>query len=67
MNDLEKRLTDLEIKFSFQEDFINQLNQIIIKQENKIDEIIEYLKDLKETSAKDGNNSSLKNEKPPHY
>jgi len=62
MNDLEKRLTDLEINFSLQEEFINELNQIIIKQKDQITQITDCLKSLKEPPGQAG-----EDELPPHY
>ena len=40
MKDLEKRVNDLEIKFSYQDELINELNLIITEQQNKVTEII---------------------------
>lgn len=64
MQELEKRINDLEVKFSFQDDLINELNLIVAKQEVKISEMVEYLKHLSESSEP---GSTLDNEKPPHY
>lgn len=64
MSDLESRVNELEIKFSYQDELLNELNLLVAKQQEKLDEMTEFLKHLSETSD---NNSSLKNEKPPHY
>ncbi len=66
MNDLEQRLNDIEVKYSYQEQFIQELNKTVIQQQSKIEEITEYLKELQRPSGND-QNTSLKNERPPHY
>ncbi|MBV8124566.1 MAG: SlyX family protein, partial [Paucibacter sp.] len=37
---IEQRLTDLEIKISFQEDLLEQLNQTVFRQQEQIDALI---------------------------
>ena len=64
MNDLEKRINDLEIKFSYQDELLNELNMIVAKQQKKIDEMLNSLKALSD-QAMQGDKST--NEKPPHY
>ncbi|MBU3558668.1 MULTISPECIES: SlyX family protein [unclassified Polynucleobacter] len=63
------RITNLEIKLSFTEDLIDQLNQTIYKQQQQIEFLYRELKSIKEqTSSGDGaGNSSPKEEIPPHY
>ena len=67
MSDLENRLNDLEIKFSYQDEMINQLNLIVTEQQNEIVEISRILKSLKESSGQDGQGPPPDNERPPHY
>jgi SlyX protein len=63
------RITNLEIKLSFTEDLIDQLNQTIYKQQQQIEFLYRELKSIKEqASSSDGpSNSSPKDEIPPHY
>ncbi|MBU3637330.1 SlyX family protein [Polynucleobacter sp. es-MAR-4] len=65
----EDRITNLEIKLSFTEDLIDQLNQTIYKQQQQIEFLYRELKSIKEqASSGDGAvNSSPKDEIPPHY
>ncbi|MGV0963668.1 MAG: SlyX family protein [Polynucleobacter sp.] len=65
----EDRITNLEIKLSFTEDLIDQLNQTIYKQQQQIEFLYRELKSIKEqASSSDGaGNSSAKAEIPPHY
>lgn len=67
MNDLEKRVNDLESKFSFQDELVNELNLIVTEQQGKITELTAALKYLKQNSEQGDQNTSLKNERPPHY
>ena len=65
----EDRITNLEIKLSFTEDLIDQLNQTVYKQQQQIEFIYRELKSIKEqASGEDGAGSnSPKDEVPPHY
>ena len=63
------RLTELEIKASFTEDLLDQLNQVIVRQQQQIDGLIRALADLKQQAADAGSGGfrSLRDELPPHY
>lgn len=62
-------MTELEIKASFAEDLVDQLNQVIIRQQDQIDLLLRELSALKrqmpEMAAPGG--GSLRDELPPHY
>ncbi len=66
----DKRLTDLEIRFAHQDDFLHQLNQVVIDQQNKIDrlekEVLDLKRNINQESGVDGRRT-LTDEKPPHY
>ncbi|MCF8165655.1 MAG: SlyX family protein [Rhodoferax sp.] len=63
------RITNLEIKLSFTEDLIDQLNEAIYKQQQQIEFLYRELKSIKEqASSGDGvGNNNPKDEIPPHY
>lgn len=65
----EQRLTDLEIKASFTEDLLDQLNQVIIRQQRQIDLLVRELGQLRQQSPEnDGTVFSRPGEDlPPHY
>lgn len=65
----EDRITNLEIKLSFTEDLMDQLNQTVYKQQQQIEFLYRELKSIKEqASGEDGAGSnSPKDEVPPHY
>jgi SlyX protein len=61
----DERLIDLEIRFSHQDDFIQQLNAVVIEQQKRIDSLEKAVLDLKRNiNVNDPVNSV---EKPPHY
>ncbi len=66
---IEHRLTDLEVKASFTEDMLDQLNQVVVRQQDQIDRLQRELSELRERrpAAEDGGFRSLRDELPPHY
>ncbi len=70
MTALEQRLTDLEIKASFNEDALEQLNAVVVRQQRQIDALLASLADLRsQLPGADEPRAwrSLRNELPPHY
>ncbi len=66
----EQRLIDIETKLAYQEDTVQQLNDVVFAQQKKIDQLellcqhlLDRLKDLSEQQS--GNVTFI--EKPPHY
>ncbi len=68
-NPTEQRLTDLEIKASFSEDLLDQLNQIIIRQQQQIDALTRQLGQLRQQLPESSAAvfSRAGDELPPHY
>ena len=67
---LEQRLTDLEIKASFNEDALDQLNAVVVRQQRQIDALLRELDDLRNRLPEaDAPRPfrSLRDELPPHY
>jgi SlyX protein len=69
VDDTGRRLTDLEIKASFTEDLLDQLNQIIVNQQQQIDALLHELGELRRRLPEGGAlpYRSLRDELPPHY
>ena len=67
--DIDKRLMNLEVKASFTEDLVEQLNQTIFQQQQQIDALIREVSQLRQHSPDGGSGgfSSLRDELPPHY
>jgi SlyX protein len=69
----ENRLTELEIKASFMDDMIEELNKVITRQQETLDLLVRELADLKARAgeaagalAGDATARALA-ERPPHY
>lgn len=63
----EQRLNDLEIKASYLEDTLDQLDRIIIRQQEQIDLLIRELTHLRQQAPEPGTARNLRDELPPHY
>ncbi|CAN1484599.1 slyX Protein SlyX [Burkholderiaceae bacterium] len=65
----EERLTQLEIKLSFTEDWVETLNQLVIEQQAQIDGLKRQLQAMRLESPTDGAQAARnpRDELPPHY
>ena len=65
----DKRLTELEIKLSFQEDLLDQLNTIIVRQQQEIDLLMREVRQLRQQMPEGAGPSFSRasEELPPHY
>jgi SlyX protein len=63
------RLMNLEIKASFSEDLLDKLDQIIIRQQDQIDRLIQEVRWLRQQTPAEGSAAprNLRDELPPHY
>jgi SlyX protein len=68
-DNMEERLTNLEIKACFSEDTVELLNQVIIRQQHQIDNLMQAMDDLRAqlSTAVGGGVRLLRDELPPHY
>lgn len=68
-NDVEQRLIDLEIKASFTEDLLDQLNQTLFRQQQQIDQLLREVAQLRQQPQDGGSGGfrNLRDELPPHY
>lgn len=66
---MEERLTNLEIKLSYMEDFVNQLQEETVKQAKEIEKLKHDNKILTEKlkDVADNMQGDIPNRKPPHY
>ncbi|WP_295978270.1 SlyX family protein [uncultured Variovorax sp.] len=65
-----ERVTELEIKASYAEDMLDQLNMTIYRQQQQIDRLILQVTQLKEQIQSSGQEAAAGNprdELPPHY
>lgn len=65
----EQRLTELEIKASFTEDLLEQLNQVVFRQQEQLDRLTRELVAVRQQMPGPGESGfrSLRDELPPHY
>ena len=66
----DQRLTDLEIKASFTEDLLDQLDKVIVRQQQQIDALVREVAELKQQPVRDGDVTalrSLRDDLPPHF
>ena len=66
---MESRLTDLEIKISFTEDMVDELNRTVFRQQQQIDLLMLQIKALREQvrTSEPAEQRNLRDEIPPHY
>ena len=68
-NETNERLTAIEMKLAYMEDFVNQIQNVAVEQTKTIDKL---QKEIKMMSAKiremsDAAEGDIPNRKPPHY
>ncbi|WP_280189165.1 SlyX family protein [Delftia sp. PS-11] len=68
---LQARVMELEIKASYTDDLLEQLNLTIYRQQQQIDRLADELRELRrrvpEGGGAGGGPASLRDELPPHY
>jgi SlyX protein len=66
---LSDRVTELEIKASYTEDLIDQLDKVIVRQQEQIDLLIKTITELRLSSTDGGLGAArnLRDDLPPHF
>ena len=66
---LEQRVTRLEEKSAFSEDLLEQLNEVIVRQQGQIDLLVREVTRLKQqaVASEAPGFRSLRDDLPPHY
>lgn len=64
-----QRLTALEIKATYTEDLVEQLDQIITRQQRQIDLLLREVAELRQPAAESTQTTwrSLRDDLPPHF
>ena len=67
--EIEKRLTDLEVKASFSEDLLDHLNDLVARQQEQIELLIREVGKLKDRAPDTGGGATRdpREDLPPHY
>ena len=68
-HNMEQRLTELEVKASFTEDLLDQLDQVVVRQQQQIDALVREVTHLRQQAPEGGVGAprNLRDELPPHY
>jgi SlyX protein len=67
-HEVENRLTELEIKVTYTEDLLEQLDLVVIRQQQQIDALIRELADLRQPAVESGSGTrNLQDDMPPHF
>jgi len=68
-DELAHRVTELEVKASFAEDLLDQLNLLVYRQQQQIDSLLAQVTQLRQQSPEGGSGTprNLRDELPPHY
>ena len=70
---VERRLNELEIKASFTEDLLEQLDKVVIRQQQQIDLLVREVTELRRPAASESGGGdgaparSLREDMPPHF
>jgi SlyX protein len=65
-----QRMTALEIKASFAEDLLDELNRVVIRQQQQIDALMGELRHMRDRLPESGGGAEVRNLRddiPPHY
>jgi SlyX protein len=67
--EIPQRLTELEIKASFTEETLDQLNHVVVRQQGQIDLLLRELALLREQNqqGQTGVPRNLRDDLPPHF
>lgn len=68
-DNINQRLTDLEIKATYTEDLVEQLDSIIARQQQQIDLLLREVAELRQPAPDTALNAghSLRDDLPPHF
>ncbi|MES2413166.1 MAG: SlyX family protein [Pseudomonadota bacterium] len=68
-SDTEQRLINLEIKASFTEDLLEQLDRVVVRQQQQIDLLVREITELKQAAPEPSSPAArnLRDDLPPHF
>ena len=66
---MDSRLNEVEVKLSFAEDLLEELNRTVYRQQQQIERLQREMRELREqmANAAPAEGRSLRDEIPPHY
>ena len=68
-NETNERLTAIEMKLAYMEDFVNQIQNVAVEQTKTIDKLQKEIKMMSDKirEMSDAAEGDISNRKPPHY
>ena len=68
-NETSERLTAIEMKLAYMEDFVNQIQNVAVEQTKTIDKLQKEIKMISDKirEMSDAAEGDIPNRKPPHY
>ena len=68
-NETKERLTAIEMKLAYMEDFVNQIQNVAVEQTKTIDKLQKEIKMMSDKirEMSDAAEGDIPNRKPPHY
>ena len=69
-DNIDQRLIDLEIKASFTEDALEQLNQVVVRQQQELEWLLREVRALRQQLPEGGGQAAFSRpseDLPPHY
>ena len=68
-NETNERLTAIEMKLAYMEDFVNQIQNVAVEQTKTIDKLQKEIKMMSDKirEMSDAAEGDIQNRKPPHY
>ena len=68
-NETNERLTAIEMKLAYMEDFVNQIQNVAVEQTKTIDKLQKEIKMMSDKirEISDAAEGDIPNRKPPHY
>jgi SlyX protein len=67
MQDLEERLVELELRFTHQQRFLDELSDVVARQQRDLDLALAQLRQLHSATAAGAAPTTPHDERPPHY
>lgn len=66
--DIEQRITGLEVKLAFADDLLDQLNRTVYRQQQQIEQLARELAELRQRIPDEGATpEGASDDQPPHY
>ncbi len=67
MTALEERLVELELRFTHQQRFIDELSDVVARQQRDLDAVLERLRTMQAAGTGAAPLAAPHDERPPHY